>query len=177
MNDRIHAAGGEVIALSVDDEERQAAMYDRWPSPNALFVSDPGGEAYLQDLGLYDPVERDGIALPALLVFDPDGREVFGHRGRDFADRTHDEDVLEALESLALEPLDPPAGGPVADVDPDSQRGAVQPRMMSPYFRGSRSGALAIQLRADGDEATSLAREHRKMCDSILAAWDEVKRR
>jgi hypothetical protein len=162
-----------VIAVSVDDHERQAAMFARWPTPNVQYVSDPGGERYLQALELFDPDERGGIALPAMLVLDPDGNEVFGYRGRDFADRTHDEDVYAELEQLGLGPIDPPDGGPVADVDV-RQRGAFQPATMIPYFKGNRFGAVAIGMRAKGDEARSLAREHRLMCDATLAAWDAV---
>jgi hypothetical protein len=176
QSDGLHAAGAEVIAISVDDEERQAAMFARWPTPNVLYVSDPGGESYLQALGLFDPEERDGIALPALLVLDPDGNEAFGYRGRDFADRTHDDDVLEALDGLGLEPIEPPAGGPIADVDVN-RPGAFQPRMLTPYFRGNRFAAVAIGRRAEGDEAKSLAREHRLMCDGIVEAWNVVKPR
>jgi peroxiredoxin len=90
-NERINGAGGEVIAVSVDDDERQAAMYARWPTPNVLYVSDPGGERFLQPLDLYDSEERGGIARPSLLVLDAAGDEVFRYRGRDFADRTHDD--------------------------------------------------------------------------------------
>ena len=173
QSDRIHDNGGEVIAISVDSEERQAAMFARWPTPNVRYVSDPGGETYLGPLGLYDPEERGGIALPALLVLDPDGDEVFGYRGRDFADRTHDDDVLGALEGLGLGSIDPPAGGPAAEVDV-THSGAFQPRMFTPYFKGNRFGAIAIGRRAEGDEAKTLAREHRIMCDGFLDAWTAV---
>ncbi|NND73494.1 MAG: hypothetical protein HKN44_00660 [Ilumatobacter sp.] len=172
---RVHRAGGEVIAVSVDDAERQAAMFARWPTPHIWYQSDPAGDTYLRPLDLFDPVERDGIAVPASLVLDPDGNEVYRDRGRDFADRTRQDETLRALEALGLGAIDPPAGGPVADVATD-QRGAFQPRMMSPYFRGNRSAALAIGGRADGDEAKALAREHRHMCDDTLAAWDALKR-
>lgn len=165
-----------MIAISVDDEDRQAAMFSRWPTPNVRYVSDPAGATYLQALDLFDPGERGGIALPALLVLDADGREAFGYRGRDFADRTHDDDVFAALEGLGLDPIDPPAGGPVADVD-INQRGAFQPAMMTPYFKGNRFGAIAIGMRAEGDETRSLAREHRLMCDAVLEAWEGVKPR
>ena len=76
VTDRVHAAGAEVIAVSVDDEVRQAAMFDRWPTPHVLYLSDPGGERLLEPLALYDPEERGGIALPSLLVIDADGNEV-----------------------------------------------------------------------------------------------------
>lgn len=171
--ERLHAAGGEVIAVSVDDEQRQAAMFARWPTPHIRYVADPGGATILRPLDLYDPDERGGIALPALLVLDPDGAEVFGYRGRDFADRTHDDDAYEALEALDLGPIEPPAGGPVGDGDV-AQPGAFTPRMLTPYFKGNRFAAIAIGRRADGDEAKDLAREHRLMCDATLAAWDAV---
>ncbi len=174
--DRIHDAGGEVIAISVDDDERQAAMFARWPTPHVRYVSDPDGVTFLRPLGLYDPEERGGIALPGTLVFDPDGTEVYRHRGRDFADRTHDEEAYVALEGLGLDPIDPPAGGPVGAVDVE-QRGVFQPRMLGAYFRGNRSAVNALSRRAVGDETQALAREHRLMCDVTLAAWDAVRAR
>lgn len=150
-------------------------MFERWPTPNVLYISDPGGETYLQALDLFDPVERDGIALPGMLVIDPDGNEIFRYTGRDFADRTHDEDVFAALKGLGLDAIDPPAGGPVSGDADVNQRGAFQPSTFSVYFAGNRFGAIAIGGRAEGDEAKSLAREHRLMCDAMLGAWSEVK--
>lgn len=175
MSERIHAAGGEVIAVCVDDDERLAAMFERWPTPSVRYVSDPGGATFLQPLGLFDPDERGGIALPGMLIIDPDGNEVFRYSGRDFADRTHDEDVFAALESLDLDAIDAPSGGPVVEGVGVVQRGAFQPSRYSVYFMGNRFGAIAIGGRAEGDEAKTLAREHRLMCDAMLSAWDEVK--
>ncbi len=176
VSDRIHQAGAEIIAISVDSDERNAAMLERWPIPNVLYVSDPGGETYLKPMDMFNPEDRDGIALPGLFVIDPDGNEVFGYRGRDYADRTHDDDLIDVLDGLGLDPIDPPAGGPVVEgVDVD-QRGAFTPQMFGPYFRGNMFGAGAIGSRAEGDEARSLAREHRKMAQSMLEAWGEVKR-
>jgi hypothetical protein len=175
VSDRIHAAGGEVIAISVDSAERQAAMFRRWPTPHITYVSDPGGERYLQPLDLFDPDERGGIALPALLVIDPEGTERFGYRGDDFADRRHDDDAIAALEGLDLAPIEPPSGGPVdASVDVD-QPGAFSPRIFVPYFRGNRFGAHAIFRRVKDDDAKTIAREHRQMCDTMLEAWEQVR--
>jgi peroxiredoxin len=136
VSDRIHAAGAEVIAISVDSEERNAAMFERWPTPHVTYVSDPAAEI-LRTIDMFDPEDRGGIALPGLFVIDADGNEVFGYRGRDFADRTHDDDLLDVLE-------------------------------------GNKFGAVAIGLRAEGDEAKSLAREHRQMSQSMLDAWAEI---
>jgi len=174
--DRIRQAGGEVIAVSVDSDERQAAMYSRWPTPDVQYVADPGGESYLQPLGLFDPEERGGIALPGLLVIAPDGTEVFGYRGRDFADRIHDDAALDALEALDLDPIadDVEPGGPINPNVEVDQQGAFTPRILVPYFKGNRFGALAVQMRANGEEAKQLAKEHRLMCDSTLDAWSSL---
>ncbi len=175
ISERIHAAGAEVIAVSVDDEVRQAGMFARWPTPHVRYVSDPGGETLLQPLGLFDPEERGGIALPALLVIDPGGNEAFGYRGRDFADRTHDDDVIEALEALDLPALaEPPDGGPTGiDVPGDLDR-FFQPDHLWPYFRGNRFGAVAIGGRTENRELRGIAREHRLMADRILEAWTNL---
>lgn len=164
-----------MIAVSVDPPERQAAMYQRWPTPHVTYVSDPGGERYLRPLDLFDPDERGGIALPALVVIDPDGVERFGYRGDDFADRRHDEDVIVALEDLGLAAIDPPQGGPIdPSVDTD-QPGAFSPRIFVPYFRGNRFGAHAIFRRVEDPEAKAIAREHRQMCDTMLEAWEQIR--
>jgi predicted TPR repeat methyltransferase len=177
VSERLHQAGGEVIAISVDDDDRTAAMFARWPTPNVLYVSDPGGETYLQAMKMWDPEERGGLALPGLFVIDPDGNETFGYRGNDFADRRHDDDVFEALEALGLDPIEASAGGPVVgDVDVD-QKGAFTPKMFGPYFAGNKFGGLAIALRAEGEEAKRLGHEHRQMSDAMLEAWKQVSTR
>lgn len=174
MNDRIAAAGAEVIAISVDSEERNAAMFARWPTPHVQYVSDPGGETYLKAMDLFDPEERGGIALPALLVIDADGNEVFGYRGADFADRRNDDDVIEALEALDLDAVEPVAGGPVVDGVEERQKGAFTPKLFGPYFTGNKFAAIAIRGRAEGDEAKMLAKEHQHMAQSMLDAWAEL---
>ena len=94
--DRIHSAGAEFAAVSVDDDVRQAGMARRWGLSHSRIVSDPGGERYLQPLDLFNPNERNGIALPGMVIVDPDGTEMYRYQGRDFADRTNDVDLWEA---------------------------------------------------------------------------------
>ncbi len=172
-SDRIHGAGAEVIAISVDDEVRQAGMFARWPTPNVLYVSDPGGERYLRPLDLFDPDERDGIGLPAMIVLAPDGSVAYEYVGRDFADRTTDAEVFAAVEALDLPAIDPPAGGPVAPV-PDDLTGYFRREMFFPYIRGNRMAAVAIGGRLDDKAARAVAREHRLMCDATLEAWKQL---
>ena len=171
--DRIHRAGAEVIAISTDDEARQAGMFARWPTPHVRYVSDPGGDTFLQALQLYDAEERGGIGLPGLLVIDPDGEVAYRYVGRDFADRTTDDEMFTALERLNLDPVGPPEGGPVGDV-PADLGGYFAPTSLVPYFRGNRFAAIAIGGRLPDPEGRAVAREHRLMCDATLAAWERL---
>ena len=69
----------------------------------------------------------------------------------------------------------PPAGGPTAlpngDAPEEQQKGAFTPKLFGPYFAGNKFGAIALGMRAEGDEAKTLAREHRDMAQSMLNAW------
>jgi hypothetical protein len=138
LSERISNAGAEVIAISVDGDDRTAAMPVRWPTPHVLYV-------------------------------------VFGYRGNDFADRRNDEDLFAELEPLGLASFAPPAGGPTAlpngDAPEEHQKGAFTPKLLGPHFTGNKFGAIALGMRAEGDEAKTLAKEHREMSQSILDAW------
>lgn len=168
--DRLHGAGAELIAISVDDAVRQAGMAKRWGLTHTLMVSDPGGETYLKSLGLFDPVDHDGIALPAMLVFDPDGNEIYRYQGRDFADRTNDDDLWTVLEGLDLPAVDP---GPVSvDLDiPEDLKRFFRHEDFGAYFRGNMFGAIAIAGRLDDEAAKAIALQHRDMCKTTIDAW------
>lgn len=169
--DRIHQSGAELVAISVDDSVRQAGMAARWGFTHTRFVSDPGGEQYLRPLGLFDPDERGGIALPGMVIIDPSGTEVYRYEGRDFADRTNDDDIWAALTALDLAPVDPVPW--VAEVDvPDDLGGFFRPTDFGAYFRGNMFGAIAIGRRVDDAGSRAIAKEHREMSRSNLGAWD-----
>lgn len=172
--ERIHGAGAEVIAISIDDEVRQAGMFERWPTPHVQYIADPGGERFLGPLGLIDPNDERGIALPAMLVIAPDGSEVYRYQGRDFADRTTDDDVYAALDALELPAVDAPVGGPVAEV-PDDLRRFFAAKNFGPYFMGNKFGALAILGRVSDPEAKAMAKEHQQMADASLEAWSSLQ--
>lgn len=175
--ERIHGLGAELAAVSVDGEERQAAMGQRWGLTSTRLVADPGGEEILQPLGLFDPEERGGIALPGVVIVDPSGREAYRFESRDFADRTNDEDLWPALEALDLPPVDP---GPwVPDVDvPDALKGYFRPEDFNAYFRGNMFAAVAIERRLGDDRrARGIARQHRQMSKASLDAWQLWRQR
>jgi hypothetical protein len=167
---RLHELGGDVVAVSVDSAEQNAAMAQRWRLPFPI-VSDPGGSAVLQPLDLWNPNERGGIGWPAIVLFDSNGSEVRRLRARDFADRpaTNDE-LLGALRALALsallnvEPWVPPVG---AVEDPS----ALRVEAFGPYFRGIRFGTrgLASRLTDDHDRAEALAMSD--MAAAFLDGW------
>lgn len=172
-SDRIHGAGGEVIAVSIDDEVRQAGMFERWPTPNVLYVADPDRSLLIDPLDLVDPNDDRGIARPAMLVIDPGGNEAYRYVGRDFADRTTDNEVYDALEGLGLGSIDPPAGGPIGEV-PDDLGRFFAPAAVVPYFKGNRFAAAAIGGRTDDEAFRAVAREHRRMADDTLEAWQSL---
>ena len=170
--DRIHGAGAELAAVSVDDEVRQAGMAERWGFTHTRFVSDPGGEQILQPLELFDPEERGGIALPGMIVVAPSGEVVYRYQGRDFADRTNDDDLWAALDGLGLDPVAPEPWSGAVEV-PDDLRRYFRPADLGPYFRGNMFGAVAISGRlGDAAEAKAIAREHRLMAKATLDAWE-----
>jgi len=169
--DRIHQGGAELAAVSVDDDVRQAGMASRWGFTHTTFVSDPGGERYLQPLQLFDAEERGGLALPGMVIVDPDGNEVYRYQGRDFADRTNDDDIGATLDALALPPVDPPPWHPDTAV-PDDLRGYFRPADFGAYFRGNMFGAIAIGGRLDDTASRLIASEHREMSKSNLEAWE-----
>jgi hypothetical protein len=175
-SERLHGAGAELVAISVDDEVRQAGMARRWGLTHTRMVADPGGERYLRPLGLFDPEDRGGIALPAMVAVASDGTEVYRYQGRDFADRTNDDDLYEALEALGLPPVDPAPWEPQVDV-PDDLRGFFRPEDFAAYFRGNLFGAQAIAGRLDDPAAKAIALQHRDMSKATVDAWQKWQTR
>ena len=173
--DEIQTAGAEVVVLNVDSPPRNAALAARWYLPFPI-VSDPGGEDWLKPLGLFNPDERDGIALPALYLLGPDGSEIYGRCSRDFADRQYDEAALTALTAAGLAPLDPGLDPWDPEVEPDADAdGVFTPELYGPYFRGAGSSAIAISMRLDGP-ASDEANAQYEMCVSMGKAWSRRRK-
>ena len=171
--DRIHGAGAELLAVSVDDGSRQVGMAQRWGLDAVRFVSDPGGETMLQPLELFDPEERGGIALPGMILIAPDGSEAYRYIGRDYADRTNDEEIWPSLEALGLSPVDPPTW--TSDIDvPEDLADFFRPSEYRMFFFANQVGANAISRRLGPEtEPGQVATEHVGMSKDSLRAWKE----
>jgi peroxiredoxin len=68
----IRALGADVAAVSVDSEERSAALREQLLLPFPV-LSD-STRRVVREWGLYNPKEMGGIAVPAVFVIDPDRR-------------------------------------------------------------------------------------------------------
>lgn len=174
--DRVHRGGAELAAVSVDDDGRQAGMAERWKLTHTQMIADPGGDRFLRPLGLFDPEERDGIALPGMLIIAESSNgptEAYRFEGRDFADRTNDAELWAALDSLGLPPVDPPPWVPTAAVPADLDR-FFAPANLDLYYRGNMFAALALGRRAADDTGRRLAAEHQEMARATLDAWKQL---
>lgn len=172
----IEAKGAELMALSVDSQERNAALARRWKLPFQV-VSDPGGERFLQALDLWNDKERGGIAWPAVLLISADGQEVHRERSNDFADRTHDDDALEALNAqgwtaVSTEPWQAEA----PEEGSDELAGAFPIGAFKPLMNGNFYGAIAINQRVEHPESRELVKQHGAMAKSFVDAWDERRK-
>lgn len=143
-------------------------------------LSDAGGTEVLQPLELWNAEERGGIALPALLGIDASGKELFRHISRDFADRVHDDDVLEKLESLGLSAIEVPEALPVdGDLPEDSSeelKGAFPEAAYTPLMNGNFYGALAISRRVTHEESLAEIKAHAAMSKSFVDAWAQRRK-
>ncbi len=145
-------------------------MNQTWHLPFA-WVSDPGGDRFATPLGVWNAAERDGLFYPVVLLVAPDGREVYRHRSRDFADRPDDDDLLAAVRSLRLGAVPTPPPWTPPGVRPQPSAKAFRPEAQSPYFRGimMNTRALAPRMRDDVDRAE--VEQDGRMAASFVEAW------
>jgi len=167
---RLHDLGCDVVAVTVDSAERNAAMAARWRLPFPL-LTDPGGLTVMQPLELWNAHERGGIGWPAIVLFGSDNAEVRRFRARDFADRpATNEALFGAVRSLELPPLQGVEAW-MPTVAPVEDPGALRPDAFGPYFRGVRYGTrgLAGRLTDDGDRAEAIAMSD--MAAAFIDGW------
>ena len=154
---------------STDPPEVQLAMNRTWHLPFG-WVSDPDGVRLARPLGAWD--DDASIFRPVVVAVAPDGREVFHELSRDFTDRTDDEPVLAAVDSLGLAALPPPSPWGPEGVEPEPSHRAFKPQTFIPYFRAIKFNTMALSKRMidDRDRDQLLTEQH--MAESFLAAFD-----
>ena len=139
--------------------------------PFAL-LSDPGGDRLLKVVGAWNPDARGGIGRPAAFVVDPDGRERFRQRGRDFADRISEDDLLAEAKALGLPATTQP---PLTMVLPQPGDDAMPLHALLPYCRGAKFAAKAMGMRhpqASEESHRYVAQMERYM--AAIRAWREA---
>jgi len=137
------AAGVRLFAISVDPPERNAAMVEKLSLPFP-YLSDPDRSHAITPYGVADEKDDRRVARPAIVVVIGDQKEAFRFVSRDFADRLPEDQVVMAVQQLALAPTtqEPPRIGP-AEPGPRT----LSPHDLRVYFRGARFAALAMGLR------------------------------
>lgn len=155
---------------SVDPPAAQLAMNKRWHLP-FRWVSDPDGERLAEPLKAWNPVGRDGMFHPLVLLLASDGEVLVWHRSRDFADRPDDHDVLEALGALGFPARALPAPWSPDGVDPQPTDGAFRAEAFGAYFHGLRMGSQALAARMQDEQDDAEVRATTEMAGSFLYAW------
>jgi hypothetical protein len=166
--------GGRLFAISADSPGQNSAVMEKLALPFPV-LSDPDRSEAITPLGFADEKDPRQIARPAAVIVDPAGEEVYRFTGRDFADRSHEDDLLTALENLGLDPTtqEPPAVGPA-----DPGENALDLRKLDPYFRGARHAVYALRARHRlGKEFADDGKAFMFMLDRYLEALSAVEER
>ena len=107
---------------------------------------------------------------------DQASQAIVDYCGRDFADRTNDDDLIAAVEALGLDPVEVPPNRPAVEV-PADLGGFFRPEDFAAYFRGNLFGAQAIAGRLTVPDARAVALQHRDMAKATVDAWQEWRTR
>lgn len=96
----IEAAGGALLAISVDPPADTRALLERLKDderPRFPVVSDPGRVA-VKRLGVHD--RAHDLALPAVLIIDAQGKLAWKYVAANVMDRPDEDGVIAALKAL-----------------------------------------------------------------------------
>lgn len=118
-------------------------MVEKLDLPYPL-LSDPDRSGAIEPLGVSDAKDQREIALASMIIVDPDRNEVFRFHSRDYADRLHEDDVLEQAKKLGLGPTTQRAPRPGT---PEPGDRAFPVEMLPYYFRGARFAVQAFGFR------------------------------
>jgi hypothetical protein len=175
MHEDFLAAGGRIVAISIDGPGQNAAMVEKLDLPFPL-LSDPDRSRAIEPYGVADPKDARNIARPAMVLVDTAGEEAFRFVSRDYADRMPEEAVLEQVQSLGIGPTmqAPPLPG---EAEPGPK--AMPLDGLPHYLRGARFAALAMGLRHKdlGDAIKEDSKAYVEEMDRYFAAVQELRER
>jgi len=96
--DKIKRAGGELIAVSVDEKSFAWSMAQ---TTGAKFqILSDAEKKTITEYGIVNAAEHGGISHPSIFVVDKQGRIRYMHVGKDAQDRPPDETILEELKKV-----------------------------------------------------------------------------
>jgi hypothetical protein len=161
------AGGARIVAIDIDSPGQHAAMVEKLDLPFP-YLTDSDRRGAIAPYDLADPVDERNLAIPAIVVIDRAGTEVWRWVARDFADRIPEVEVLERVRALGA----PPVGAPAIEVGPAEPGPKAMPvSAMSSYFRGARFASIAFYRRMrEIPEAKDAAKAE------MLAYTDEMDR-
>lgn len=136
-------AGTRIVAIDIDSPGQHAAMVDKLDLPFP-YLSDPDRTGAIEAYGLADPHDERNLAIPALVLVDREGEEVWRWVARDFADRIPEAEALDRVRALDLEAV---GAAPMENGEPEPGPNAMPVRAMGPYFRGARFASVAFYRR------------------------------
>ena len=96
--DKIKQAGGELMAVSVDE---QSFAWSMGQTTGAKFqILSDAEKKTIAEYGIVNAAEHGGIAHPSIFILDKEGRIRYMHVGKDPQDRPPDETILVELKKV-----------------------------------------------------------------------------
>jgi len=174
-HDEFLERGGRLFAISVDTPGQNAAMIEKLALTFPV-LADPDRDRAITPLGFADEKDPRQISRPGTVIIAPDGEIAHRTVGRDFADRPDEDDLLEALGSLGL---DPTSQGPPAVGEAEPGEKAMPFEALFHYYRGAKFAVLAFRSRYRelGEEFRDDAKAYAVMVDRYLEALSAVEER
>ncbi len=158
--------GASVAGIVVDSPGQNAAMTAKLALPYPL-LSDPDGTGAIKSFDVWDAARP--MALPAIIALSPAGDEVYRYVGADFMDRPPDDEILAALDTLALPPI-PAVTGVIAHLEPEPGPRTMPLRDLGIYLRGVRFSSGALAGRAHDPRDKHEAERTSAMAEAFLKA-------
>ena len=151
------------MAIDVDFPGQHAAMIEKLNLPFPM-LSDPDRSLAITPYGVSDEYDRRNIAVPTTVVVGADGSEVWRRVSRDSPDRPVEDEALEVVRGLSLDPVQQP---PRRRGTPEPGKYAMPFRELRSYYRGAKFAALAMGRRYP--EATDDSKVYAALMDRYMA--------